>query len=90
MNLYIKQEFSKQIGQFKNQSHELLTAQAPVQLLSGLHTDTGVGAEQGLEEVSLITAQFDDGAESPAKSRIHCELKKIVCQTTKQGEKTKD
>ena len=78
MNIYINQEVSKQIGQFKNQSHELVTAQAPVQLLGGLRTDTGVGAEQGLEEVSLITAQFDDGAESPTKSRIHCELKKIV------------
>lgn len=87
MKLYIKEEFTKQITQFKNCSQELLTAEAPMQILG-----RGTDELNERDEVSLITAQFEDGPDTPAKSRMHSELKKIILNqvdTPKRPEKNK-
>jgi len=57
----------------------LLTAQPPMQLLSGGICTPDVPNERAVgDETGDITAQFDNAVGSPAKSRIHNELKRIV------------
>ena len=58
----------------------MVTAQPPMQLLIGnLPISTDNAKERGEDETSLITAQFENGGVgSPAKSRIHYELKRLV------------